>query len=202
MHRLKIYFIWCCLAAAFIACDKKENASPTANQDYIPTTAGSTWSYGGSMPYILSATGQTKEINGKTYFELETKQGTNISKSYINHEKSVYTAVGLVPNLGDVEVMLLKEETPVGKPWEQTTNFNGVDTKLTFTILEKDVSKVVEGKTYQKVIHVKMTVNYTFMGVDLGSNLASELYFAKGVGLILSDLGTYGQSALLNYDVK
>lgn len=202
MYKLKLYFIWCLLVGALISCDKKEDASPQANQDYLPTTAGSTWSYGGTMPYTLTATGNTQDINGKSYFEMETKQGTTVNKSYIGKEKSVYTAIGLLPNLGNMEIMVLKEETPIGKPWEQTTTINGVDTKLTFTILEKEVTKTVEGKSFNDVIHVRLVTSFTFMGVDLGTSLNSDLYFAKGVGLILSDLDSYGQFPLLSYDVK
>jgi hypothetical protein len=205
MNKLKLLFFWCLLLGTFVSCgDKDDDPQPasTAEQDYIPTTKGSNWTYGGVRPYSYRVTGGTKVIDGLTYVELETTAGSETAKSYLIKDKGVYTTIGFVPNSGDIKIAILKEETPVGKPWEQKNVINGVETKMTFTIVEKDVTKTVEGKTYKNVINVKMVTTYTFMGVDFDTAITTNYYFAKGVGLILTDVESYGQIPLLSYTVK
>ncbi|MFD3001873.1 hypothetical protein ACFS7Z_15980 [Pontibacter toksunensis] len=204
MNKLKLFLIWCLVIGALTSCSKEADPEPatTAEQDYLPTTTGSTWNYGGDMPYTLTVTGKKEVINGKSFHEMETTQGTTKSKSYLLKEKGVYTGVGMQPGMGNVEITILKEETPVGKPWEQTNTINGIVTKMTFTIEEKGISKTVEGKTYKNVIHVKMKSTYTFMDLEVDAGVVSNYYFSKGVGLILSDFGAEGQVPLLTYDVK
>jgi hypothetical protein len=205
MNKLKYLLIWCLVLGTFISCgDKEDEGEPAsaAQQDYLPTTKGSTWNYGGITPYTLTVTGATKVVNGKTYYEMETKQGSDVRKSYVVKDKGVYTAIGFVPNSGEIELSILKEETPVGKPWEQTNVINGVETKMACTIVEKDVTKTVEGKTYKNVINVQMVTTFLFKGQDLGTAITTNYYYAKGVGLILSDFGAQGQVPLLTYDVK
>jgi hypothetical protein len=206
MNTLKQLLIWCLVLGTLVSCHKEDDPEPepvsAAAQDYIPTTAKSTWSYGGTSPYTLTATGVTKVINGKTYHEMENKQGSTINKSYLLKENGVYTAVGLLPNTETLEIAILKENAPVGQSWEYTATQEGVDTKMKLSIVEKDISKTVEGKTYKNVIQVKMEYSYSFMGIDMGVVATSHYFFAKGVGLILSDLGDQGQAPLLTYDVK
>ncbi|RDV14521.1 hypothetical protein DXT99_14060 [Pontibacter diazotrophicus] len=204
MYKLKQLLILCLIAGALVSCGKETDPEPvsTAEQDYLPTTKGSTWEYGGISPYTLTATGETKVINGKTFHVMETTEGTEKRKSYLLKEKGVYTGIGMHPELGDVEIAILKEETPIGKPWEQTNTINGVETKMTLSIVAKGVSKTVEGKTYQNVINVKMETSYIFMGIEIDSDVTTNYYFAKGVGIILSDFGAMGQVPLLTYDVK
>jgi hypothetical protein len=203
MNKLTLLMIWCLVVATLVSCSKDDPApAPATEQDYMPATANSTWSYGGTSPYTLTVTGATKVVNGKTYYEMETKdEDDTTSKSYLLKDNGVYTGIGIVPNTGSLEITILKEKAPVGESWEQTSTLNGVDTKMKFVIVEKDVSKTVEGKTYKNVINVKMEMTFTFMGQDLGG-LTGNYYFSKGVGLILTDFGTQGQAPLLTYDIK
>lgn len=204
MNRLRFLMMWCLVLGIMVSCgDKEDDASPkTAELDYLPTTQGSTWSYGGSSPYSLTATGKTKVIDGKTYSEMETKQGNETRKSYVLKEKGVYTAIGMDPSLGDIALTFLKEETPVGKPWFQTNTINGVQTKMTFTIIEKGITKTVQGNTFKDVIHVQMNSTYTFMGMEMDLGIPTDYYWAKGVGLILTDMGQMGNFPLMTYNIK
>ncbi|WP_439882654.1 hypothetical protein ACSX1A_05675 [Pontibacter sp. MBLB2868] len=203
MNKLKLMFIWCLMIGIMTSCGNDEDATPaSAEQDYVPTTKGSTWSYGGASPYTLTATGNTKVIDGKTYAEMETKQGSETRKSYVLKEKGVYTAIGMDPTMGNFALMFLKEETPVGKPWFQTSTINGMDATMTFTILEKGATKTVQGNTFKDVIHVEMVSTYTQAEMGIEFNLTSEYYWAKGVGLILSDLEQVGEIPLMTYSIK
>ncbi|TPE42953.1 hypothetical protein [Pontibacter mangrovi] len=204
MNKLRFAIIWCLLLGILVSCgDKEEDPSPTtAELDYQPYSKGSTWTYGGDKPYTITATGNTKEIEGKTFSEFETKQDSETWKSYFLKEKDVYTAVGMHPTMGNIAIDFLKVETPEGKPWYQTNTINGIETKMTFTIIAKGLSKTVEGKTYQDVIHVQMNSTYIFMGEEVELDLPTDYFWAKGVGLILTDAGPLGKMPLTTYNIK
>lgn len=204
MGKLKFTIIWCLVLGILVSCgDKEEDTSPaSAELDYMPSTKGSNWTYGGDMPYTVTSTGNTKVIDGKTFSEFETKQGNESGKSYLLKEKDVYTAIGLHPTMGDVSIAFLKVETPEGKPWYQTNTINGVETKMTFTIIAKGISKTVEGKTFKDVIHVQMNTTYMVFGEEIELDLPTDYYWAKGVGLILTDFGQLGKAPLMTYNIK
>ncbi|EJF10959.1 hypothetical protein [Pontibacter sp. BAB1700] len=206
MNKLRFVMMWCLLLGILVSCgDKEDDASPAAavELDYLPDTKGSTWNYGGTNPYSLTATGNTKVVDGKTYSEFETKQGNETRKSYLLKEKGVYTGIGMDPSLSnDISLTFLKEETPVGKAWYQTNTINGFETKMTFTIIAKDITKTVEGKTYKEVIHVQAKTSVIFMDMEIDSGVNTNYYWAKGVGLILTDAGQHGNIPLMTYSIK
>jgi hypothetical protein len=223
MKKIRLVLLWCLLVGTIASCSKKDDEEPqpatTASNDYFPTTAKSSWEYGGDDPYKGSVSGATKVIDGKTYFELETTRGTDVQKSYLRKENGAYWALGMM-NSESIEMVVLKDNVPVGNSWEYRIPFDqmeleglteedkqaleifeGLETKIKYTIAEKDITKTVEGKSYNKVIHVKYDASVTFFGQDMPL-ATSHYYFAKGIGLILSDLGEYGQYPLLKYDIK
>ncbi len=205
MNKLRFVLVWCLMLGIMVSCgDKDDDASPAAAElDYLPSTKGSTWNYGGTNPYSMTATGNTKVIDGKTYSEFETKQGNETRKSYLLKEKGVYTGIGMDPSMSnDIALTFLKEETPAGKPWYQTNTINGFETKMTFTIIAKDMTKTVEGKTYKEVIHVQARTAVIFMGMEMDSGIAADYFWAKGVGLVLSDFGQHGNVPLMTYSIK
>jgi hypothetical protein len=220
MNKFTLLMIWCLVVGTLVSCSK-DAADPApvvaAEQDYMPSTKNSTWSYGGDSPYTVTATGATKVVNGKTYYEMEKKVGTTTSKSYLLKDKGVYTGIGMVSDAsgigmvsdaGSLEMTILKDAAPVGESWEQTSTSNGISTKWKFVIVEKGISKTVAGKTYTNVIHVKKEDTYSFMGEDMPFVLTTNYYFSKGVGIILTDFDTSDFDTqvepvpLLSYDVK
>jgi hypothetical protein len=65
MNKLNYLLIWCLWLGTLISCgDKADDAQPTSNtaEDYLPTTKGSTWNYGGNTPYTCIATGKPKSL--------------------------------------------------------------------------------------------------------------------------------------------
>lgn len=207
MCKLKFFLILCLVIGALVSCSEKEDEpepASAAEQDYLPTTTGTSWTYGGMSPYTLTVTGNMKVINGKSYHEMEQKTTSASYKSYVLKENGVYTAIGMVPGSGmdELEITNLKEEAPIGISWEQTNTINYVDTKMSCMIMEKGASKTVQGKTFKDVINVKMVTTFTFMGQEVIPAVTTHYYFSKGVGLILTDAGAMGQVPLLTYDIK
>jgi len=204
MRKLYLLFIWFVVAGALASCDKEDNPNPitTPVQDYLPTANGSTWSYGGIAPYTLSVTGETKVLNGKNYHELQWQQGLTAYNVYVAKEEDVYTAIGLVSGMGNLEIAILKENTPVGGSWKQTGSFNGIDYNMLLTIVEKAPTKTIGNKTYDNVVNVKIETSYSYAGLYSATKFTTNYYFAKGVGIILTDFGANGQAPLLTYEVK
>jgi len=206
MKNLFSLIIWCFLASTLVSCEKEEslpaNLVITTASDYLPTTAGTTWTYGGRTPYTCTVTGNTKVINGKTYHEMQNKIGTTTYPSYVQKNKGVYTAIGLVSGMGDLEITVFKEDLPVGSTWEQMGIVNGIDVNLKFTFAEKDVTQTIAGKTYDKVVKIRLAGTYTYSGIETGITFTTDYYFAQGVGLILTDLGNNGKAPLQNYQVN
>ncbi|MCW3074320.1 MAG: hypothetical protein JWP69_1389 [Flaviaesturariibacter sp.] len=94
---------------------------------------------------------------------------------------------------------ILKASKPAGATWTDTIYkmsvtflanvFAGVD----YTLLEKGVQRQVFGKTYNDVFHVKskVRISITATGITIPpipSNVVTDYYLAKGVGLIEMNL--------------
>lgn len=204
MNKLKLVIIWCLLLGAFSSCSDKDDPEPeaAAELDYMPTTQGSTWTYGGSTPYTNTVTGKTKTINGKTFYEVETVEGSETRYSYVHKEDGVYTADGMEEAFAGVALVFLKDKAPVGESWTETVSMDGFTTKMTFSIEAKDITKTVEGKTYQNVIHVRMNTAVVLMGIEMDLGAPLNYFWAKGVGLILTDGGDHGNYPLKSYSIK
>lgn len=223
MKKTRLLLLWCLLLGTFVSCTKKDTEAPQpvspANNDYFPATANSSWDYAGSSPYRIAATGGTQGFGGKTFQEFEITEKGVMRKGYVRKENGVYYSIGMI-NTQAVETVFLKENAPVGDSWEYSVPFTTaipaglseeekeafalfeeIETKIKYTITAKDIEKTVEGKTYKNVISLKYDVNVDFFGQNMAV-VSANYFFAKGVGLILSDLGTLGQIPLKTYVVK
>ena len=75
-------------------------------------------------------------------------------------------------------------------------------------IVEKDVTVVVAGKTYKKVVHSQLTISYQLPTGSIDASVYN-FWFAKGIGLIKSasnadflGVTAASKSELLSYSVK
>ncbi|GAA4309293.1 hypothetical protein [Nibribacter koreensis] len=198
---IKQLLVWCLLVGTLASCGKDDDPTPLAELDYAPVTKGSTWSYIGARTYTQTSLGSTKNMNGKTYHEFENKEGSNTTLHYLHKEAGVYTTNGQDPRMGNVEMTFLKEKEAVGATWEQDLAVNGSTSKYKFTLVGKNLTKTVEGKEYKEVIHIRLDVSILFMGQTIPASSANYFY-AKGVGLILSDFGSMGKISLKSYTIK
>lgn len=203
MKKIRLILLWCLIIGTLVSCnnDGKDDPTPEAALDYLPVTAGSTWNYGGPQPYSVTALSTTKEINGKTFREMENKQGNTVTKSFFSKQGGEYTGIGFVSGTGTMEVTFLKENVAVGTSWEQTFVINGVNSTYKSKLVATGLTKTVSGKEYKDVAQVQMESRFEVMGIEIDGPTANY-FFAKGVGLILSDLGSQHQYPLLNYTIK
>jgi len=203
MNKIKLTLLWCLLISTFVSCSKNEKDDPTpqAALDYLPTTAGSTWNYGGPQPYSVTALSTTKEINGKTFREMETKQGTTITKAYFSKQGGEYTAISFVPGAGTTEITMFKENVAVGTSWEHNFVQDGVNTTYKPKLVAIGLTKTVSGKEYKEVAQIEMESTFEMFGFEVPGPTANY-FLAKGVGVIFSEIDGYGEYPLLNYTIK
>lgn len=172
----------------FTGCGKDETSTPAT--DYSPLTANSTWTYqistGGT--YTLTSTNRDTTISGKTFHVFTNSNGGN---NYMGKSGNDYYRFGILPGIAPngFDETYLKDNVDVNGTWTITQNATapGIPTpipvKLTYTIAEKGVQKVVNGKTFTNVIHVKL--NISALEIQGGNG---DFYYSAGVGLIESIL--------------
>jgi hypothetical protein len=218
---MKVSFLAFCLMVSFVflftQCKKDEDSPPTTpiTTNYSPLTVGSNWTYsyieGPSTPasFVLTVTDKDTAINGKTYKVLSSSD--NSGNNYLAKIDSNYYRYASFAGIGSLEELYLKDNGPVGSTWTNSVTFTlpGVPlpltADLTYRVQEKDISYVVNGKTYNDVIKTRVTVN--LFTSDIGGG---DFYYAKDVGMIEStiSLNPPGQTPytskqqLVSYEIK
>jgi hypothetical protein len=135
----------------------------------------------------------SKIISGKTFYEAVNKftAKPQEQKVYFYEGDGVYKNQTYEPNYKlNLEFEYLNDKEPVGFSWTRNVTDNGtvndLPARLIGTIKEKNITKVVQGKTYQNVIHVSLELQYDFFsGFETAATY--EMYASKGIGLILAD---------------
>src|SRR5437763_1497490 len=93
-----------------------------------------------------------------------------------------------------------------GCVWKYSYGSDGGHTDtLTHTIMEKGISRSINGRTFNDVIHTKVEVQYDY-GTGFQTFVTYDFYLAKGVGLIESDSNTldsfFETETLFEYTIK
>ena len=204
-------------AVTLAGCKKGPPVKPSFTSDtYLPLTKGNTWIYndnsgGFKDTQTLSVTGATTQINGKTYHDLNVQSqddGPEIGyfyagdHTYALREVSPDSSITLELQLGD-------DNQDVGYSWmsfpTDDGKVEGYPARLINTIREKGISKMINGRNYDNVIHTQAELQY-----DVGNGYTTtgtyDFFLAKGVGLIAEDLvidgAIYESQTLSSYTIK
>jgi hypothetical protein len=199
---MKILSSLLCAAAALsiVGCSSSNNpVSPdsTSSDSYFPVSKGSTWTYAGSVNYTYTA-GNDTTVNGKQYTTLVSSLSTATGmyrrdgNSYYSYDPSTST-----------ETLFLKDGD-VNSTWSfDNSASNGTQNHHEYTIVEKGIKHTVNGKEYSNVLHVHSVDS--FQNPITGDPIVfaeGHYYYAKGIGLIQTDLGTLGVVNLISYSIK
>ena len=198
----------------FTGCSKDDSPSSAAT-DFSPSTSGSNWNYryteGATVKTFKMTAIKDTTINSKAY-----KIYTNdlIDTTYMGKSGNDYYRFQSFPALGlnNFEELYLKDNLEVNGTWSSSTaiKYSGYDIPVTLydTIKGKGETRIVEGKTYNDVTHVKLGIVTTIFG-NIGGG---DFYYAKGVGLIDNNISVtppanlgarYSSSqTLLSYEIK
>lgn len=203
----------------FVQCKKdsgSENNPPVTPKNYLPVTAGSTFTYHSvintsATDYTLTATSGDSLVNGKSYTKFTGSDGET---RYYRRVGVNYYQVSSLPTLPGSPVFednYLNDSLPVNATWNvqfQFTNPLGFPAQLTavgiYKIIEKGISLPVNGTTYKDVIHVRLTdvSGYAVLSdPPLVTGVATgDFYYSQGVGLVqgslaVADNSSYGIAA-------
>ncbi|MDP4283738.1 MAG: hypothetical protein Q8891_04905 [Bacteroidota bacterium] len=187
----------CCSIIVFAGCSKSKNNINTtpAQETYLNTTSGSTWTYheidsSGATPsnsdFTVTSTSEDTTISTKSYHIYHYSYGSN---EYLNITGNSYYHFDSIPGvLGEIfERLYLKDDAAIGANWKQniSVTVSSIPIPLTIsnTIAEKGISRTVNGGNYTGVIHVITSISSTAIpSAFLTSNIDS--YYAPKYGLI------------------
>jgi hypothetical protein len=210
------------ILAAFVlfysSCKKDSaNMTPPSADSYFPVTAGSTWRYldftqsGTEDTLTIKMTGVKTTINGKTYYNAtssSTETGTGTDYFYAaNH---IYANRALNSYAGTtVELKLFNDTASVGNSLISSPTDNGlvdsVPSRTVNTIIAKNLTKTVGGKTFTNVVHTEVDFQYDY-SEGYSTGFVYDFYLAKGIGMIESQLtilgSVYEEEVILDYSIK
>lgn len=191
------------IAVLLFSCSKEMsnegdgNSPPLGNCEYAPYTNGSVFSFininssKDTIKYNFTVSGDTT-INGNVYKIV----GNDSVFTCSNCKTGIYTQVASILTFqgykaDDLKLTYLKDNVPAGTTWRDTITVNngGTNTSgiLEFTLLQKGITKVVNGKNYASVIAVRMDAYAIVLGNAIPVGTISTSYYGRGVGLIEAD---------------
>ncbi|HEX5152611.1 MAG TPA: hypothetical protein VFW07_14270 [Parafilimonas sp.] len=175
---------------------------------FLPVCDGYTYSYTKQDPYLKSTLTHTtayekaedKIVKGKRFrgFKItSTNPEDNNRNVFYNYENGMLIMHTEQTNyLGGLNGMFttvieLKTDLQEGGNWTDNVIMEGGSKVIKNTILEKDVSVVIGGKSYEFVTIVERKINATTIE---GRNVESvqKVYYAKGIGKIKIEDGYAG----------
>lgn len=188
----------------------------TNTQDYWPRAIGNSWTYdtfaGGVQTYEITG---LETIDGFEYYAFDDlftvpswlrKSGPNY---FVRNEFS-----GTIPGYQFVStpftVIMIKDDTAVGGTWESAVSYTisyipdagspdvpdaDVDALYSFEMIERDISRTVEGVTYTDVIHLELVVT------AIGVTNVSQYYYANNIGMI-DYITDSGSNTLVEYSLN
>lgn len=214
MKKRKVIVAFTLVLSLFAAC-KKEETTPAGDNTpggdtYQPLTVGSTWKYRDSISgstYAQTVIDSSATFNNIKYQVMYSDNGTAFyAKSGSSYWVRSYT------NPADPSTVIslnyLDDAAAAGSSWNTQTTLGGVPATATTSIVEKGISKTINGKTYSNVIHSRITVVFTLQGISINENF--DYYAAKGIGIV-SATTAYGLAGnmelvsainLVDYTVK
>jgi hypothetical protein len=214
--KTKLFLALAAFALTFAACQKENDDTEnggTTEEDYQPTSAGSTWQYSSttSGDYTETATETHKTIEGDDFVAFALSSGDT---TFISKNNNTYKSYSYFEEIQEYLKLTYLKDADAGTTWEDVVNYeyNGVSIPITFkyTITSRDGDKVINNKTYNNVIAVdtKISASSLIVGGD-GTIATGERLYAKGVGAIsstlhFSALGTTVSDStyLVSYDIK
>jgi hypothetical protein len=214
MKKIFVLAFALCTISLVVSCKKDPDTGtnpPTNNTSYQPVTKGSTWTYKssaapGNGEYTITATGNTKIINGKTY-QILTSTVSPTGEAYIRLDGENVYEYGKQSSNGssfELENLVVKPAAAVNATWDDkaTITSQGLSYDLIYrkTIKEKGVTRKVNNKDYKDVIVIERK---TLVSVGGSENLSNTetLYYAKGIGPI-EQVSSILNSSLLSATIK
>ncbi|MBA2745213.1 MAG: hypothetical protein H0U44_03205 [Flavisolibacter sp.] len=180
---------------------------PTGSQVYFPMTANSWWSYDqGGTDTIKVSVGGTKTLASNTYRNFITADEFGNSdtsfyrynasnNSYYQYiDASAVSGLQITFSQPFLDILFMKENLASNATWNSDHNGTAggfpVTLRFKFNVLNNNASITVNGKNYTNVYRIQMTPQLGTAGVFSDMATPSELFYAKGIGLVKFTDGT------------
>lgn len=185
------------LAIIIAGCSKNNSTTTPQSDSYLNTSANSSWNYeqtdsstgtGVVNNYVITSTSKDTVINSKTYHIYTNSDGGFNYQNVSGHDYYQYDSLPAGFGTGVFERLYLKDNGTAGSGWSQDFNVNipgfpiAVPVTLTNNIVERDISRVVNGVTYTSVIHTSTSISSSL--IPTGLTTAINSYYAAKYGLI------------------
>lgn len=168
--------------------------SANAAYTYQPLTAGSTWVYKNTDSLTVDTntvtmTSSTQTI-GNNIFHLATSlENGSTDQGYYGINHHLYT---MTDQQSGFQLAYLDDTKPVGGTWGISYSDSTGTLRLTGTTIEKNINHTVLGKTYNNVIHTRLTFQLSIAadpsgGLDMSGYFTSDFYIASNIGIIEID---------------
>jgi hypothetical protein len=132
--------------------------------------------------------------------------GGDTAVEYLYEGKHLY-ALRQVRKTGylAMEYSILDDTASVGYTWitppNETGTYAGSPTRFINKIVEKNITKNINGKVYNNVIHTLVQLQFgDSQGINYVNAERHDFYFAKNIGMI-EDIDTNGSSVLYTTDL-
>jgi hypothetical protein len=184
---------------------------------YQPTTKDSYWTYqenasGELDTNTTTMTGSSTVINNRTYYQARTAYRSQIfptDSGYFSHDGHIYTALSKIAD-DTLDTYYLNDTTAVNGTWISKVNskgtINGVSTRIAGQIVEKNISRTINGKSFTNVIHTKFYYQQDDgTGAGFTTVITFDYFIAKGIGIIEQDatgVGFTTVETILDYSIK
>jgi hypothetical protein len=217
-------------AICYMGC--KDNAykppPPSPAHSYFPQTIGSSWTYRdsvygektdtvniygvkiGNVTYTIAGT--TTDFNSAICYDANVSSGlSGNGMAYFFAKNQTFGLRETAPPFGFTYFEFLTDTAAaIGYSWISlpTGNrlLNGIPIQSINTIREKNITKVIGGKTFTNVIHTSANFEIQIDGAGFHNIAYYDFYLAKGVGLIEKDTYAYGNlnavETIVNYTIK
>lgn len=188
-------------AIVFISISCKKNGDdstpPSQANSYYNTASGSSWNYhvtdnsgtATASDYTITSTSRDSSINGKSYHVFTNSAGGNQYLALSGHDYYQFDSLPAGLGAGAIERLYLKDDAGVTNNWSQNLSVTvpgspiPVPFTISNTIMEKGISRTVNGNSYSDVIHVSTTISSSVIpAASLVTNINS--YYAPKYGLI------------------
>ncbi|MFD0962485.1 hypothetical protein [Pseudofulvibacter geojedonensis] len=180
--------------------------SGTSTGDYFPRAVGNQWelsiSTGGTQSLNMVSTSQHNSI---TYYDFSSSVGYgSIRKSAASYFNRIAVSIdnpAYIIESTPFEIKFLQDDAVVGTSWDNVVSSTysytpigdspaipntTVSMNYKYTLLGRDLTRNVNGQTYNNVIHISHVLETLGEGGSLGDtgDIEGDYYYSKDIGLI------------------
>jgi len=200
---------------------------PAAATSYFPQTIGSSWRYRDSVygeatdtanvhgtrvdTLSLTITGATTDFNSKICYNASVQSKVyGPQMAYYYYGAHVFALYQTSPPWGFTMMQLLVDTASVGYQWESNPSvfalLNGYPVRTINTIVEKGISRMVNGQIFNNVIHSASNFQINIDNNGFQNIAHFDFYLAPAVGLIEKDADYFGYlnevETIIGYSIK